>query len=88
VETKLAGATVPRHLQTALTAVPHQAVLIHGAELAAGLEYVHAHGVVHRDVKPGNVLLSNDWVAQLGASARIMVVSIACRVTHMSHALT
>lgn len=61
----------------ALTAVPLQAVLIHGAELAAGLEYVHAHGVVHRDVKPGNVLLSNNWVAQLGASARITHVTCA-----------
>jgi serine/threonine-protein kinase len=28
-----------------------------GHELALGLEHIHAHGVVHRDVKPSNVFL-------------------------------
>ncbi|WP_214321129.1 serine/threonine-protein kinase [Nonomuraea sediminis] len=37
-----------------------------GAQLARGLRAVHEAGVLHRDVKPGNVLLSDDGQAKLG----------------------
>ncbi|MBM7441380.1 protein kinase [Streptomyces sp. HB132] len=41
-------------------ALAEEEVRMLGAELARALETVHAAGVVHRDVKPGNVLLAAD----------------------------
>jgi class 3 adenylate cyclase len=35
-------------------------------DIVRGLEHVHAHGIVHRDVKPQNVWLAPDGTAKLG----------------------
>ena len=35
-------------------------------QVAAALDYVHSQGVVHRDVKPGNVFFDGFWHAFLG----------------------
>jgi hypothetical protein len=43
---------------------PHLVASV-GAQAAAGLAAAHAVGVVHRDVKPGNVLLGDDGVVKI-----------------------
>ncbi|MFF0146126.1 protein kinase-like protein [Amycolatopsis sulphurea] len=44
---------------------PPRTVAEIGVQIAAGLAAVHAHGIEHRDVKPGNVLITLDGQAKL-----------------------
>src|SRR6476620_5208608 len=35
------------------------------AEICEGLEYAHAHGVVHRDIKPGNIFVTDSGTIKI-----------------------
>ncbi|MGA7749578.1 MAG: serine/threonine-protein kinase [Gallionella sp.] len=45
--------------------LPVEQVLDVTAQVALGLEYAHEHGIVHRDVKPSNIMLVRDGHAKI-----------------------
>lgn len=46
-------------------AIPPDCVAIVGARMAEALDYIHFHKLFHRDVKPANIMVSNDGDVKL-----------------------
>ncbi len=55
----LSGATLAQYLKDR-GRLPVREVISIARQLCAGLQFIHDHGVVHRDVKPGNVFIAPD----------------------------
>ncbi len=65
------GQPLDVHLQ-ANGRIPYERALLLGQQLAGALAYAHRAGVVHRDVKPSNILLSSD-----GRTAKLVDFGVA-----------
>ncbi len=50
-------------------------------QIAAGLDYAHDHGIVHRDVKPANVLLTADHRAKITDFGLVKVLASELTMT-------
>jgi len=59
----LRNGSVQGYLETNFVTVQKAIQII--SEVLVGLEHAHGQGVFHRDIKPGNILFSDNWQAKL-----------------------
>lgn len=55
--------------------LPWRQVIELGLQICAGLDYAHSRGVIHRDLKPGNLLLMKSGKVKLGDFGLALVVA-------------
>lgn len=48
------------HVEETSRIIPPEKVIDYGQQILAGLSYLHHNGIVHRDIKPFNILVSDD----------------------------
>ena len=79
----LAGADLAAYRQGRGGRLSEEEILLLAVPLCQGLSYIHAHGLIHRDLKPGNVMLTAaggrvpETLAEGGWSLKLMDFGLA-----------
>jgi eukaryotic-like serine/threonine-protein kinase len=78
----LEGETLADQLQKG--ALPQEQVLRIGAEVASALDTAHHSGVVHRDLKPGNIMLTKSGAKLMDFGVAKPVAGPAAAASHLT----
>ncbi len=62
----MGGGSLEKQLRQSPEPLPMEKVLRWMHDIAEGLENARTHGVIHHDIKPGNILLDNEGSAKIG----------------------
>ena len=82
VQELMGGGDVEGLLEDAEDGLPLKKALDISIATARGLEFAHAEGVVHRDLKPGNVWLTADGIAKIGDLGLAVTLGQSRLTTH------
>lgn len=76
----VAGTTLHELLERGALTTSRAVALL--ADVARGLDHAHAHGVLHRDVKPANILIGSDGRARLTDFGLAKLSDASLSLTH------
>ena len=79
----IAGGTLTERIKSA--SLSFDEILQFGAEIASALDYLHAQGVIHRDLKSSNILLdmnNETYLADFGLARLISTSTLAFHTGH------
>lgn len=66
VQELVEGCALDAFLQEGAPMLPEEDALTYMAQIADGVDYLDGRGLIHRDIKPGNIYVSNNGTAKLG----------------------
>ena len=77
------GGTLTQKIKTAPLSI--EEIVRYGTEIASALDYLHAQGIIHRDLKSANVLLDlnqNCYLADFGLARLVSTSTLAFHTGH------
>jgi serine/threonine protein kinase len=54
-----------------------------GRQIASGMRRIHQHGMIHRDIRPDNILINDDYIAKIGDMGIARVIDPTVQQTQM-----
>lgn len=75
----MGGGSLEAKLRKSLTPLPIETVLLWMRDVAEGLENARLHGIVHHDIKPGNILLDDEEHAKVSDFGIAQVITAAAK---------